>query len=195
MNKNAKILLSIILLFTLMFSAGCAAKVEPVITKEPDTIDENVPQLATDGSIELEIEEPEVIYQSPLSDEEAILIAKIVYREAGGVHNKMYQSAVIWCILNRVDAGYGTITEVCKAPNQFAYIEDTPVYEDLVALANDVAIRWIKEKDDVSEVGRTLPSEYLWFSAGSGNNNFRDAYSAPYNVWNWQCVDPYTDIQ
>ena len=91
------------------------------------------------------------------------LLAKTVYGEARGC-SKIEQSAVIWCILNRVDAGGGTIKDVVTAPYQFTgYDSEHPVTDEFAALAEDVLARWILEKHCVGEVGRTLPSEYRWF--------------------------------
>ena len=121
------------------------------------------------------------------------MIAKTVWGEARGC-NKLEQSAVVWCILNRVDAGYGTIAQVITAPNQFhGYSSGFPVTDDIKALTEDVVARWKLEKIICGDVGRTLPSNYLYFAAddtGIGNV-FRTAWSGNYEVWNWDCWNPY----
>lgn len=117
------------------------------------------------------------------------LIAKTVYGEARGL-NKLEQSAVIWCILNRVDAGYGTILDVVTAPNQFHYSRNFPVLEDIKLLTIDVLTRWNMEKHLVGDSGRTLPKEYLWFHGDGEHNYFRDAFDGGHR-WNWDCENPY----
>jgi hypothetical protein len=126
-----------------------------------------------------------------ISQSDVELIAKTVWGEARGL-NDFEKSAVIWCILNRVDAGYGTIEEVITAPGQFhGYKEGFPVTEELCALAKDVLARWQMEKICSGDVGRTLPKEYLWFYGDGRHNHFRDQYKGNFNVWNWDCWNPY----
>ena len=128
-----------------------------------------------------------------VTEQEIDMIAKTVWGEARGC-NKLGQSAVIWCILNRVDAGWGTIAEVITAPSQFhGYNSTFPVDENIRALAIDVIARWKLEKLTSGEVGRTLPHEYLYFSAHSSGagNVFRTKWKGDYKVWNWNCWNPY----
>lgn len=131
----------------------------------------------------------EPVVPMQLSDIE--LLAKTVYGEARGC-STLEQSAVIWCILNRVDAGQGTIKDVVTAPYQFTgYSPDNPLTEEFMLLAEDVLARWIMEKHCVGEVGRTLPPEYLWFIGNGKENIFRDKYDGDYNIWDWNCYNPY----
>ena len=119
------------------------------------------------------------------------LIAKTVYGEARGCTVEE-QSAVVWCILNRVDAGYGTIEKVITAPYQFTgYRADNPVKAEFTELAVDVLLRWHMEKYAIGEVGRTLPDEYLWFHGDGKYNYFRNKYSGDYITWDWECINPY----
>lgn len=122
---------------------------------------------------------------------EVDLIAKTVYGEARGL-TTLEQSAVIWCILNRVDKGYGDIAEVVTAPYQFVgYDKDHPVTEEIKALTEDVLARWQAEKYCMGNVGRTLPKKYLYFYGDGQHNYFRDKYSGDYNTWDWNCENPY----
>ena len=145
----------------------------PIVTEEP---------IIDDATAALEI----VINQSDVE-----LIAKTVYGEARGC-SVVEQSAVIWCILNRVDAGYGTIEEVITAKYQFTgYNVSNPVKGEFVELATDVLLRWHLEKNGIGEVGRTLPSDYKWFHGDGKYNHFRNKYSGDYVVWDWNCINPY----
>jgi len=126
-----------------------------------------------------------------ISTRDIELLAKTVYGEARGC-SIVEQSAVIWCILNRVDAGWGTIEEVVTQKYQFTgYDEDNPVKGDFVELAIDVLIRWQAEKYCIGDVGRTLPDNYLYFHGDGKQNHFRDAYDGDYNIWGWQALNPY----
>ena len=125
-----------------------------------------------------------------------ILLAKVMCREARGC-SVVEQSAVAWCVLNRVDSSDpyypDTIEGVVTQPNQFAYYEDTPVTDHFVALATDVLIRWHYEDDlPANIVGRTLPKTYLFF-VGDGTHNYFTENWCGSDFWDWSYDDPYTD--
>ena len=128
----------------------------------------------------------------PPTQEEIQALAKVVYREARGIPDKAHQAAVIWCILNRVDAGcWGdTIMDVVTYPNAFAYIEDTPVEREFLMLAADVCERWNLEKSGQAEVGRVLPKEYLYFTGDSQLNHFTIEWKGT-EIWDWSLPSPY----
>lgn len=141
--------------------------------------------------IEEKPEQEKPSLQITLNQKDIELIAKTVYGEARGC-SVVEQSAVIWCILNRVDAGWGSIEEVITAKYQFTgYKEDNPVKEEFVELVTDVLLRWQIEKYCIGEVGRTLPDNYLYFHGDGKQNHFRDKYDGDYNVWGWQAINPY----
>ena len=124
-------------------------------------------------------------------DEELDMLAKLVYREARGVKSKMEQAAVIWCVLNRVDSGrYDSISDATTARSQFAWNPRTPINEDLRELAQDVVTRWLLEQCGVSDVGRVLPKEYLFFAGRNGRNRFRIGYRTR-GYWDWSLPNPY----
>lgn len=128
-----------------------------------------------------------------VTDREIDMLAKTVWGEARGC-NRLQQSAVVWCILNRVDADWGTIAEVIKAPGQFhGYNNNYPVTDEIKELVKDVVARWKLEKIICGEVGRTLPKNYLYFCADSNGlgNVFRDKYNGDYKKWDWDCWNPY----
>lgn len=126
---------------------------------------------------------------------EAVMMAKLLYRECRGVPDKAEQAAVAWCVLNRVDhEDYpDTIAEVITQRHQFAWVERTPVREELLELAEDVIARWEREKISTSWVGRVLPEEYIFFAGRTdGRNYFRDAYRNA-NYWDWEYPSPYEE--
>ena len=128
----------------------------------------------------------------PPTQEEIQALAKVVYREARGIEDKAHQAAVIWCILNRVDAGcWGdTIMDVVTYPNAFAYIEDTPVEQEFLMLAADVCERWNLEKAGQDDVGRVLPKEYLYFTGDGKLNHFTTEWGGT-ETWDWSLKSPY----
>lgn len=122
------------------------------------------------------------------------VLAKLVWGEARGVKSKDERAAVIWCVLNRVDAGkFGdSIIDVATAKYQFTgYRKSNPVTEECYELALDVVTRWELEKRGVKNVGRTLPKEYLFFVGYDGRNWFRKTYKDPDPRWDWSLPSPY----
>lgn len=170
------------------------AEYEPV---EEPTIQENI-EVEPEPEI---LPEPEPEPQPSIEDiygESIIYLAKTVYGEARGCSLEQ-QAAVIWCILNRVDAGYSKtgnvqrdIINVITQPNAFhGYISSHPVRDDIRQLVVDVLERYEREKAGEINVGRILPKEYLWFgSAGNNTNRFRDAYTNGH-IWDWSLESPY----
>ena len=127
----------------------------------------------------------------PWSSEEVTILAKMVWGEARGVSSITEQAACVWCALNRVDCGYGSIVLVVTTPYQFVgYRESNPVDENLAALCEDVLTRWYAEKAGEENVGRVLPPDYLWFSGDGYHNYFRNAYRGG-NTWDWSLESPY----
>ena len=123
-------------------------------------------------------------------EDEMDMLARLVWAEARGIDSEMEQAAVAWCVLNRVDAGYGTISEVVTAKHQFAYRKNAPVTEELRELAKDVLTRWLLEKRGVIDVGRVLPTNYLYFAGRRGHNRFRISYRGR-TYWDWSLMNPY----
>jgi hypothetical protein len=128
-----------------------------------------------------------------VSEQELDMLAKTVWGEARGC-NRLEQSAVVWCILNRVDSGRGTIAQVITEPDQFhGYSKYFPVTDEIRELVQDVVARWVLEKYTCGNVGRTLPINYLYFSSDATGigNVFRTEWRGPCEVWNWNCWNPY----
>lgn len=143
-------------------------------------------------AIKKDMFDSEHVYGTIVTSKEVNMLAKTVYGEANGL-SKIEQSLVIWCILNRVDAGQGSIAKVITAPNQFiGYKESHPVTNDIKELVKDVLARWQMEKVCDGAVGRTLPKEYLYFSGDGRHNWYRNKFSGNYKTWDWnKCWNPY----
>lgn len=127
----------------------------------------------------------------PWTDEEATVLAKMLWGEARGVASDTEKAAVVWCALNHVDAGYGDVVTAVTTPGHFVgYQNSNPVDNDLKALCEDVLARWYSEKDGIQDVGRVLPKEYIYFSGDGERNYFRNAYIGG-NQWDWSLPSPY----
>ena len=134
--------------------------------------------------------------RDPEPSVEAVMLARLVRGEAGGVWSMTEQVCVMWTVLNRVDAGYGdTIAEVITAPGQYYYIESFGTNDeygrDLVWLAEDVISRWEREKAGEINVGRVLPAEYLFFGGDGYHNYFRTTYEFGNGFWDYSLPTPY----
>ncbi len=115
----------------------------------------------------------------------------MVWGEARGIPSDTEKAACVWCVLNRVDYGYGNIVMVVTAPYQFAgYDIDNPIDDEIKALCEDVLTRWYAEKAGETDVGRVLPSDYMWFTGDGERNYFRNAYEGG-QTWDWSLQSPY----
>lgn len=133
-------------------------------------------------------------YIISINEEEAKALAQMAWGEARGC-STMEIAATMWCVLNRVDAGYGTVLEVISAPNQFhGYNKYHTVDERIYNLAVDVLTRWQMEKQGAIDVGRVLPQEYLWFVGDGKHNHFRNAYKNG-TRWDWSLPNPYEETE
>ena len=173
MNSKARTIIIVLLILVVIFGIlGCSIDTTKTESQEVYMVEEY------DSGIVINTSEVE-------------MLAKMVYGEARGC-SRLHQSAVVWCVLNRVDDGYGSISEVILAPNQFVgYNSNLPVTDDIKALVEDVLIRWQMEKKCCGDIGRTLPPEYRWFYGDGKVNYFRDAYKGNYNTWDWSLENPY----
>lgn len=125
------------------------------------------------------------------TEEEVNALAQMVWGEARGVPSDTEKAACVWCVLNRVDYGYGNIITVVTAPYQFVgYDEDNPIDPELKALCEDVLTRWYAEKDGKVDVGRVLPADYMWFTGDGERNYFRNVYQEG-QIWDWSLPTPY----
>ena len=154
-----------------------------------ENVESAIYEIVNDPDCEVVVAQNEII-KVEKSDIE--MVAKLIWGEARGVNSKAEQAAVAWCVINRVEAGYGdTLEDVITAPSQFSgYRKGNPVTDELYDLALDVLVRWEMENNGYSDVGRTLPSEYLYFAGSGGRNYFRTSYSGG-SRWDWSLPDPY----
>jgi hypothetical protein len=129
----------------------------------------------------------------PWTERDVELIAKTLYGETRCDDIPTDQkAAVAWCILNRVDAGWGTIEEVITANLQFTgYRASNPVWDSLYERTLDVLNRWQAEHDGVEDVGRTLPADYLYFTGDGERNNFKKEWKSGEIPWDWSLESPY----
>ena len=125
--------------------------------------------------------------------EDVEMLARLIWGEARGVDSTAQKAAVVWCVLNRVDASSfpDTIAGVVTQKHQFTgYSESFPATEEFKEIAEDVLIRWYQEKAGAADVGRTLPSEYLFF-VGDGVCNYFSIEWRSTDYFDWSLPSPY----
>lgn len=172
-------------------------------TEEPAYTTEEITEPET--TVETEIETEEIVTAPPVEEtidysysdpdpDEVTILAKVIYCEARGIYSQTEQACIVWTILNRVDRYDSTIMEVVFAPNQFAYRAAAPTVDDygrdLTVLVRDVLIRWEREKQGETDVGRVLPNDYYWYTGYGGHNWFRNTWEITY-YWNYSLQSPY----
>ncbi len=138
---------------------------------------------------EMTDEHKDLIIRSVISEEEELRLAKMVYGE-DRQNSLMERSATIWCAFNRADAWEKSISSVVVTNQFHGYFPSQKSPEWAVELVRDVALRYGLEGLGYEDVGRTLPSDYLYFSGSGGSNRFRSTYSSK-SYWDWDAVDPY----
>lgn len=121
------------------------------------------------------------------------MATKVMVAEAGGVYPLSHRAAVVWCILNRVDATGSSISSIITAPHQFAWFPSKSYSQEQYDLVKDIFTRWLLEKEGFENVGRVLPKEYKWFHGDGYQNHFRNAYSGGYTIWDWSLPSPYSE--
>ena len=131
-------------------------------------------------------------YTLYFTEADVLMVAKILEVECPYVASMTQQAAVAWTICNRVDNGIGgySIYSVCTYPNQYAYYPNTPVRDSMLWLARDVLTRWSMEKSGMTNVGRVIPSDYMWFRGTGVENIFRNSYKGG-RIWDWSLPSPY----
>lgn len=184
---------------------GCAfavavAAVVPMEADSPGGQDQALPTPTLEEAERDKLDAPVAATLTPtpapyIPDEaEVEMLARVIWGEARGIPSDMHKAAVVWCVLNRVDAeGWpDTVAEVVTQPHQFAgYSPDYPATEEFKAIAADVLIRWEREKREGGEVGRVLPAEYVFFTGDGEVNHFRTEYKGGM-FWDWSLKNPYS---
>ena len=126
-------------------------------------------------------------------DDDAIMLAKLLYREAGVVKSKTEQACVVWTVLNRVDKNKSSVAYEVTKPHQYAWYEDTLVYDELLELAYDVLSRWYYEKETGESNGRVLPADYFFFYGDGRHNHFFQVWGQKDVTWDYSLPSPYMD--
>ena len=118
--------------------------------------------------------------------------------EAGGVKSLTEQSGCLWVACNRVDSSdpffpddlESVIEQACQF---YGYTPSGEYSKESYDLAVDVFERWYREcnGETASEVGRTLPADYLYFTGDGEHNYFTKVQNGTPYEWGSQLISPY----
>ena len=114
--------------------------------------------------------------KAAVPDELAELAGRAIWGEAGGIPDEAQRAAVVWCACNRADAWDMEIGEVLTVDQFHGLAIRGTVPEQHVELARDVLARWTLEAEGWQDVGRVLPSQYLYFEGDGRVNHFSTKY-------------------
>lgn len=87
------------------------------------------------------------------------------------------RTAPIWCACNRADAWGLPLDEIMHSDAFHGLLTEREVPAEWYDLARETLARWELEKLGYIDVGRTLPSEYLYFSGNGTVNVYRTEYT------------------
>ena len=114
--------------------------------------------------------------KAAVPDELAELAGRAIWGEAGGIQDEAQRAAVVWCACNRADAWDMEIGDVLNVDAFHGLAIKGEVPEQHVELARDVLARWTLEAEGWQDVGRVLPSQYLYFEGDGHVNHFSTEY-------------------
>ena len=110
-----------------------------------------------------------------ISDELVAEAALLAWGEYSG-SDYAQRTAPIWCACNRADAWGLTLDEVMHSDAFHGLLTEREVPAEWYDLARETLARWELEKLGYIDVGRTLPSEYLYFGGNGVVNVYRTEY-------------------
>ena len=178
------IMIGAIVLFAVLFRIlGLADSTQSLPMPEYTSADEIIlsraeaPERANTGLVTYEtFNEALERAKAVVPDELAELAGRAVYGEAGGIADYAQRAAVVWCACNRADAWDMDIGDVLTVDQFHGLAIRGEVPEQHVELARDVLARWTLEAEGWQDVGRVLPSRFLYFEGNGVVNLFSTQY-------------------
>lgn len=114
--------------------------------------------------------------EAGIDPELAEICGRLIWGEAGGIQDYAQRAAVVWCACNRADAWDMNIGEVLTVDQFHGLAINGEVPAEHVELARDVLARWALEAEGWQDVGRVLPSRFLYFEGDGRINHFSTQY-------------------
>lgn len=114
--------------------------------------------------------------KAAVPDELVELAGRAIWGEAGGIQDEAQRAAVVWCACNRADAWDMEIGDVLTVDQFHGLAIKGEVHPQHVELARDVLARWTLEAEGWQDVGRVLPSRFLYFEGDGRVNHYSTEY-------------------
>lgn len=114
--------------------------------------------------------------EAGIDPELAEICGRLIWGEAGGIQDYAQRAAVVWCACNRADAWDMNIGEVLTVDQFHGLAINGEVPDEHIELARDVLARWTLEAEGWQDVGRVLPSRFLYFEGDGRINHFSTQY-------------------
>ena len=178
--------------------AGVTLEIQRAMEKaciKEDTVELEI-QAAEPVVVEAVVKEVTIVKHFPEST--YIKGAIMMHGEAGGIPSQTEQSGPLWVACNRVDSDDpffpDDLESVIEQKWQFdGYTPGGTYTQAEYELAVDVFERWYREKhgESAESVGRTLPSEYIYFTGDGVHNYFRKTQKGSIYVWGSVLPSPY----
>ena len=174
------IMIGAIVLFAILFRVlGLADSAQTLPEPEYTPADEitllraEAPERANSGLATYEtFEEALERAKATVPDELTELAGRAIWGEAGGIQDEAQRAAVVWCACNRADAWDMDIGDVLTVDQFHGLAIKGEVPHQHVELARDVLARWTLEAEGWQDVGRVLPSRFLYFEGDGRVNHF-----------------------
>lgn len=178
------IMIGAIVLFAVLFRIlGLADSTQSLPMPEYTSADEIIlsraeaPERANTGLVTYEtFDEALERTKAAVPDKLAELAGRAIWGEAGGIQDEAQRAAVVWCACNRADAWDMNIDDVLNVDAFHGLAIRGTVPEQHVELARDVLARWTLEAEGWVDVGRVLPSRFLYFEGNGIVNLFSTEY-------------------
>lgn len=114
--------------------------------------------------------------EAGIDPELAEICGRLIWGEAGGIQDYAQRAAVVWCACNRADAWDMDIGDVLAVDQFHGLAIKGEVPDEHIELARDVLARWTLEAEGWQDVGRVLPSRFLYFEGDGRINHFSTQY-------------------
>lgn len=188
--KRSDIVLGIVAVVLLLILAALVGNRALAVNEPPELIIPQAPPHAASGLLIAPVAPETTVYapntypsqQSVLNaamqavpDDLVETAALLAWGEYSG-SDYAQRTAPIWCACNRADAWGLTLEEVMHSDAFHGLLTEREVPEEWYDLARETLARWELEKLGYIDVGRTLPSEYLYFSGDGNYNTYRTEY-------------------
>lgn len=144
----------------------------------------NIPNLTEDSNIVWR--EGMKVPENHATEEERIALAITIEGEGKGQESLTELSQIGWIALNRVHSNEypNDVVSVVTQKKQFGGYRKNGTYsEKSYWVANDVLARYEREIAGETNIGRTIPIEYLYFKGDGEHNYFSIEENGPPYVW------------